>query len=133
MKTSRLSELLELANDELDVLRRQGFVAVVRRGDCVFFELRFRDAMGRQRKKYLGTSARLADRVKLALREHQCARRLELNGKRIVRSTMRRLRTGKERIASNLATTGRYFHGFEIRRRRLRNRDRNISTEFQPE
>jgi hypothetical protein len=108
---------LGLGADELEALRRGGFVARERRRGRVYYRLRFRVA-GTQVTRYLGSNPDFALQVRRAIEQWQVPRRLDLQLGRLAREASRRLRRAKQRLAPEMRTHGLVFHGLSIRRKR---------------
>jgi hypothetical protein len=107
---------LRLPDDALNALTIQGFVSAERRGESVYYKLRYR-LYGKQRVRYLGDveSARaVAD--ELAVLQHDVRLRRELAA--LSRAGMQRLRAAKRTLQPFLEARGFHFHGQAIRQRR---------------
>jgi len=109
---------LGLTPEELDSLRRQGFVASERRGPaCIVFKLRFRMG-GRQVVRYLGTDRDWADTVRRALSAWQSPQHAQRLLRQTERDSRRLLRSVKLRLIQAVEAAGLKFHGRQIRRPR---------------
>jgi len=113
---------LNLTLEELQALRKEGFVAAERRGRAaVIFKLRFRLA-GRQQARYLGADPQRAAAIRAALVVQQQPRRLEQNLKRRLASHIATaqavLQSIKPRLAEHVLEAGFRFHGRRLRRSR---------------
>jgi hypothetical protein len=107
---------LGLADEDLDELGHQGFLALERRQHLAYYKLRFRRA-GRQVVRYVGgtkEAALVADELKTL----QTARRLRRELDEIGRLGLQMLRNAKLELAPLLLEHGFKFHGRAIRRPR---------------
>ena len=107
---------LGLSDEELHALRSCGWVRRTARGrQSQIFELvyRFND---RQRRRYLGTDAALANTIRAALNDWQRDRNGRLELQRAVRQAGDQLRASKNRLTEPLAAAGYHFHGRTIRK-----------------
>jgi hypothetical protein len=111
---------LDLTDEELAGLRRQGFVSQECRCGRAYFKLRFRTSSGKQCARYLGLDPALAGRVKQELTEFQAARRMERELRKLSQQAGEKLRVCKEKLAAQLDHAGFHFHGLSIRRTRVR-------------
>lgn len=111
---------LRLDDEQLAALKCQGFVARERRGNGYYvYKLRFRQK-GRQKVRYVGTDAALADRVRRELQILQAAVQRRRRLRRFSREARSLLRTAKGRLSASLEPCGFAFHGLAIRRKRAR-------------
>ena len=109
---------LDLTNDELAAVSRQGFVASELRGNgMVVYKLRFRLA-GRQCVRYLGTDPTRAAEVRAALALWQARRRLERRLASRMAQMRAILKSIKPRLTPFLEEAGLQFHGRVLRRPR---------------
>jgi hypothetical protein len=113
-----LAAELRLSPEEVDSVRRNGFIRAKRRGrQGVVFQLHFR-SQGRQFSRYLGADRQHADRIQMALdalqRGTHAERRLRKRTRQI-RALLARL---KPQLAAHLPSGEYYFHGRILRRRR---------------
>ena len=109
---------LQLAPDELDALRHQGFVASETRGSgTTVHKLHFR-IKGRQRVRYLGTDVKRAAEVRKALEVFQQQRRLTRHIAARAGELKAILRTIKPRLSQPALAAGFIFHGRRLRRPR---------------
>ena len=107
-----------LTAEEITAVKRQGVVSAELRGrKCTVFKLRFR-IDGRQRAKYLGTGAALADTVREALRRLQKSKWIDQNLQALVREANRLLRESKSQLLPFADAAGYRFHGRTLRRPR---------------
>lgn len=113
-------EALSLTAEELGALAQQGFVAAEHRGQHgPFFKLRFR-VQGRQRVKYLGKDAAVAEHVQREVLELQREHRLTKKMHRITIEARKILRQTKLDLQPVVAAAGLTFHGYDVRRTRAR-------------
>jgi len=109
---------LGLTLDQVESLKRQGFVARETRGSGrPYFKLRFR-SRGKQVVRYLGSDVERAARVAAELQELQTSRRLDLELSRVIAEAARMLRVTKSTSRTALVEQGFTFHGYDIRRNR---------------
>jgi len=94
-------------------------VTAERRGERTYFKLRFRRG-GRQCVRYVGHDPVQAAAVQRELDKLQEERKNELKLARLADTARRLLRDSKRTLAPLLAEEGFGFHGYEIRRHRLR-------------
>ena len=115
-----------MTGDDLAALRRQGFVAAERRGNRIHFKLRFR--RGRQQVvRYIGSDLDKAEAVQRELNHLQEDRKKELELARLTEKAKKMLRESKQVLAPLLAEEGFAFHGHQIRRRRPRRTQSELS------
>ena len=115
MQTFQLSQL---PASEVEALTRQGFVSAERRGSQTYFKLRYR-VSGKQRVRYLGSDARVADEVAAELRRLQQGRRTMLELNRAARHVRSGLRDCKRKWQPVFVQLGFRFHGRTLRKRRM--------------
>ena len=108
---------LGLADADLAVLQRQGFVAAEGRKPTRY-KLRYRRD-GRQRIRYLGSQAEFVAQVRRELSQLQSPMRQARALRRSLRTASRALRKAKRSLLPVLAATGHAYHGLIIRRRRV--------------
>ena len=84
-----------------------------------YWRLRFRH-LGRLRSVYIGTDNLLVDQVRYELDLLQDQHRHDQELARAVRQSKKKLRVLKARVASGLAGIGLYYHGDQLRKRRVR-------------
>lgn len=106
-----------LGDEEMNALRTQGFVTAERRGSNLYFKLRFR-VHGKQRVRYLGRDATLADRIRQELDAIRAPKRILQNMHRVDQHARRLLRQMKSELSPILAVHGYRFHGMAIRKAR---------------
>src|SRR5438105_2365052 len=114
---------LGLSGEDLEALKRQGFVAADyrHRGRRLFgpyFKLRWRSKR-RQQVLYLGQAQQRAEEVRAALTEWQRPSRLIRELSRVLGETRRRLASTKALLASHLPNGELYVHGYTLRRKRM--------------
>ena len=116
---STVSELekLRLSPEEMQALRRQGFVATETRANVVFFKLRFR-LNGRQRTRYLGTDPTRGQAIATELLKVQRQKRIHRQIARLDVAAGRTIREWKTRLVPLLEKEGLYFHGLAVRGKR---------------
>jgi hypothetical protein len=108
---------LQLNADERLALRTNGFVASERRGSSTIYKLRFRVA-DRQKVRYLGCDAAVADAVRAELAAWQVQRRRDRDHRRAVDYARRVIREISIRLAPDVAAAGLRLHGRTIRKPR---------------
>ena len=108
---------LSLSQEELQCLRRQGFVAEELRSRRTFYKLRFRIA-GRQRVKALGTDEAFAQAVRDELRLLQRPRTSLRELNEMAREVRATIRITNQQLRPTLEVAGFYFHGHAVRRKR---------------
>ena len=113
---------LGLNEDDVEALALQGFVAAedrqyrgARLGP--YFKLRWR-MHGRQRTKYLGRDAQLAEVVANAIADLQRENLLAREVARMMTAARKSLQETKKQMAKVMANRGRYYHGYTCRKRR---------------
>jgi hypothetical protein len=111
--------LLNLRPEDLNELRRQGFVAKEVRAGKSYFRLQFR-RHGRQVVIGLGKDPELAERVGRELAQLQAERLADRKQKRLIRAAHDLLRRSKHELESALHCAGYAFYGYEIRKPRAR-------------
>lgn len=117
-RITRLGDL-QLSSEDLAGLAKQGFVCFEQRANGYgYFKLRFRSA-GRQKVRYLGSDPSLADQIKQELIELQAARHEQLKLAQLTTQARETLRQSKAALFDVVASHGRTFHGFAIRRTRV--------------
>ena len=111
---------LGLTAEELQAVRRQGFVAREHRRGQLVFKLRFRmPPAGKQHVRCLGSDTAVAEAVRQELAQIQRPRHLDLQLGKLRPQIGQKLRSDKARLAVQLEQAGYYFHGLAVRRRRL--------------
>lgn len=113
---------LALPREDLDELRRQGFVSREEREGGAYFRLRFR-RRGRQVAIGLGTDPGLAQRVERELAQLQAERRDDRKQKHLIQATRNLLRRTKRDLESALHGAGYRFYGYEIRKLRVEGKE----------
>jgi hypothetical protein len=121
---------LGLTIEEVAALQRQGSVVPRQRGrSSTVFELRFR-IDGRQRRRYLGSSASRARAVEGALHAWRQGRDELRQLQAAEQAAGRHLRASRQRLQPLLAAAGYAFHGRVLRRTRYRAATTLISTDL---
>ena len=110
---------LNLTSEEWAAIRRQGFVSREQHRGQTVFKLRFRTQDKRQHVHSLGRDPCVALAVQAELAEVQRLRRLDLRMGKLEQQINRKLREQRKNFAPQLEQAGFYFHGSEIRQRRL--------------
>ena len=120
----RLTEL-GLGQEELEILRGQGFVAPEFRvragrrwGPC--YKLRWRQN-GRQRVFYLGTDENAVAEIRKALEAWQQPVRLEKEVNNLFRQTRKALKSLKDALTPQVSDDDKKWHGYTSRRPRKSN------------
>ncbi len=105
---------LRLLPDELKALSTQGFVIEERRGKRSYYKLRFR-CHGRQRVRYLGSCAEVAEQIRLEVDELQRWHKRDREFARLSRRARVVMRDVKSMLEPLLGKEGCYFYGNEVR------------------
>jgi len=109
---------LRLTANERKALETQGFVSQECRGLRRYYKLRFR-LMGRQHVRYIGADFERARQIECELRQLRQQRERFQEIVKIVREGRALLRQTKKEVAAALEGSDLYFHGQEIRRKRM--------------
>ena len=112
-------ERLDLSPEQMQALRRQGFVSEESRHGRTIFKLRFRMAR-RQFVKHLGTDVLFAQAVREQLRAFQMERTSLRELNEVARKARAVIRDFNRRLQPYLEAAGMCFHGHAIRRKRGR-------------
>jgi len=112
---------LGLSAEDVRTLAWQGFLAADfrQRGDRrlgPYYKLRWRRD-GQQQVRYLGRDRARAEQVRAALADLQRPLRLARQLSRQMKEARRGLHKVKQMLASHLAGSGLYYHGYVVRRR----------------
>ena len=114
-------EVIGLDAEQLDAVRRQGFISRETRGRLTIFKLRFL-LHGKQRVKYLGTDEQRVAAIQAALNKLQEGRVLDRRLRDLNQQARERLKESKQRLLPLMAGSGWRFHGRVIRRMRKKTR-----------
>jgi hypothetical protein len=112
---------LGLTEDDLDALRRQGFVSPESRRGRVYFKLRYRlQPEGPQCVHYIGTDPAVAHEVQRELAQLQRPRRIDRDLSKVTQQIGRALKAIKADLMPHLESAGYRFHGMAVRQKRAR-------------
>jgi len=118
---------LGLSPAERAAARKQGFVsAEVRSPQCTVYKLRFRHD-GRQRVRYLGVDAAVAERLRQELVELQRPVVLRRQLRALTASIPSAIRRANQLLLPLVEQAGYHFHGRQIRKCRA---TRDVKAEF---
>src|SRR6185436_9432342 len=106
---------LSLSEEEVDALRRQGFIRSEQRGNKTIYRLRYR-VHGRQRVRYISPGVVAALEVELAVLQKRVRARRRLA--RVAVLARAALDARRATLAPHVEARGYYFHGYQTRRRR---------------
>jgi hypothetical protein len=116
---SNFPNLLSLGLDEEDLLAlaSQGFLNIERRGQNVYYKLRFR-RNGQQRVHYVGSEQKaVAVRQELELLQNAVKRRAKI--RKLQQLALRTSRQARQQLAPVLEKHNIFFHGIQPRKRRV--------------